>query len=89
MISIDLSKLKDVFSMKNHTHSKNDITNLPTVATSGAYDDLTGKPTLSAVATSGDYLDLNNAPEMDTVEVVITYTDDSEETVNLYIEPSS
>ena len=71
MISIDLSKLKDVFSMKNHTHSKNDITNLPTVAT------------------SGDYSDLDNAPEMDTVEVVITYTDDSEETINMYIEPSS
>ena len=29
------------------------LTDLATVATSGAYADLSGKPTLSAVATSG------------------------------------
>lgn len=35
---------------------------LSTVATSGAYADLTGKPALSTVATSGSYADLSNKP---------------------------
>jgi hypothetical protein len=35
---------------------------LATVATSGAYADLTGKPALSTVATSGSYADLSNKP---------------------------
>lgn len=92
MISIDLSKLKDVFSLKNHNHSYDDLSNKPslkTVATSGAYNDLTGTPTLSSVATSGSYSDLSGTPNLDTIEVVITYSDDSTDTVNIYIEPDN
>lgn len=35
---------------------------LATVASTGDYDDLLNKPSLSAVATSGDYADLTNTP---------------------------
>lgn len=41
--------------------------NLATVATSGAYSDLTGTPNLADVATSGDYEDLINTPTIPTV----------------------
>ena len=37
---------------------------LATVATSGAYNDLSGKPTLAKVATSGSYNDLSNKPSI-------------------------
>lgn len=37
-------------------------TDLAAVATSGAYSDLSGKPTLATVATSGNYNDLTNKP---------------------------
>ena len=37
---------------------------LATVATSGAYNDLSGKPTLAKVATSGSYNDLTNKPSI-------------------------
>lgn len=40
---------------------------LATVATTGAYSDLTGTPTLATVATSGDYDDLINKPTIPTV----------------------
>ena len=36
--------------------------NLATVATTGAYSDLSGTPSLAAVATSGSYADLSNKP---------------------------
>ena len=39
---------------------------LATVATTGDYDDLTGKPTLATVATSGDYDDLTGKPTLGT-----------------------
>ena len=39
---------------------------LATVATSGAYADLTGTPTLATVATSGAYADLTGAPTIPT-----------------------
>jgi hypothetical protein len=35
---------------------------LATVAASGAYNDLSGRPSLAAVATSGSYTDLSNTP---------------------------
>jgi microcystin-dependent protein len=38
------------------------VTGLATVATSGVYSDLTGKPSLATVATSGSYNDLTNKP---------------------------
>ena len=37
---------------------------LPPVATSGDYDDLSNKPELATVATSGDYDDLDNKPDL-------------------------
>tara|TARA_R110000765_G_scaffold372592_1_gene463045 strand:+ start:20395 stop:22893 length:2499 start_codon:yes stop_codon:yes gene_type:complete len=37
---------------------------LATVATSGAYSDLSGTPSLASVATSGDYDDLDNTPTL-------------------------
>ena len=39
---------------------------LATVATTGAYADLSGTPTLATVATSGDYTDLTNKPTLGT-----------------------
>ena len=42
--------------------------NLATVATSGAYSDLSGTPSLATVATSGSYNDLSNKPTIPTVE---------------------
>lgn len=41
---------------------KADITSLATVATTGAYSDLSGTPSLAAVATSGAYSDLTGTP---------------------------
>ena len=41
---------------------------LATVATSGAYSDLSGTPTLATVATSGSYNDLSNKPTIPTVD---------------------
>lgn len=40
---------------------------LATVATSGSYSDLSGKPNLATVATSGSYTDLSNKPTIPTV----------------------
>ena len=40
---------------------------LATVATTGAYSDLSGTPSLAAVATTGDYDDLTNKPTIPTV----------------------
>ena len=37
---------------------------LATVATTGAYSDLTGTPSLATVATSGSYADLSNKPDL-------------------------
>ena len=44
--------------------SSADISGLATVATSGAYSDLSGTPTLATVATSGAYSDLSGTPEV-------------------------
>ena len=48
------------------TLSASDISGLATVATSGAYSDLSGTPSLATVATSGDYDDLSNLPTLGT-----------------------
>lgn len=44
-------------------------TDLAAVATSGAYNDLTGRPTLATVATSGSYNDLSNKPTIPAAQV--------------------
>lgn len=44
-------------------------TNMASVATSGAYADLSGKPALSAVAASGSYADLTGRPTIPAAQV--------------------
>ena len=48
------------------TLSASDISGLATVATTGAYSDLSGKPTLATVATTGAYSDLSGKPTLGT-----------------------
>jgi hypothetical protein len=52
-----------------------DVAGLHTVATTGAYNDLTGKPALHAVATSGAYADLSGTPTLATVATSGSYND--------------
>ena len=61
------STIISILNTKNNTQDveiakKANITSLSTVATSGAYSDLTGTPNLANVATSGNYNDLSNKP---------------------------
>lgn len=57
------------------THPASMITGLATVATSGKYSDLSGKPSLAKVATSGSYNDLSNRPSIpSTPKAYITQT---------------
>ena len=46
--------------------SASDVSGLATVATSGAYSDLSGTPSLATVATTGAYSDLTGAPTLGT-----------------------
>ena len=55
--------------------SYTDISGLSTVAHSGAYTDLSNKPSLATVATSGSYTDLSNKPTLATVAGTGSYTD--------------
>jgi len=48
---------------------------LATVATTGAYSDLTGTPTLATVATTGAYSDLSGTPTLATVATTGAYSD--------------
>ena len=52
-----------------------DVSGLPVVATTGRYDDLLGKPSLSNVATSGKYSDLTGAPLLSAVATSGKYSD--------------
>ena len=54
---------------------KADTSSLSTVATTGAYSDLTGTPTLATVATSGSYNDLTGTPTLATVATSGSYND--------------
>lgn len=51
------------------------FTDLATVATTGAYSDLSGTPNLAAVATSGAYSDLSGTPNLATVATTGDYDD--------------
>jgi len=65
--AIALSKLAtDPLARANHsgTQAANTITGLATVATSGAYSDLSGRPSLATVATTGAYADLSGRPTL-------------------------
>lgn len=52
-----------------------DVAGLHAVASSGAYADLSGKPSLHAVATSGAYADLSGTPTLSTVATSGSYND--------------
>ena len=56
----------DLKAAASHTHDASTITGLATVATSGAYTDLSGRPGLATVATSGAYTDLSSRPALGT-----------------------
>ena len=58
---------------KNYINSK--INTLSTVAKTGNYNDLTGKPNLKPVSTSGDYSDLENKPTLTPVATTGNYND--------------
>lgn len=60
-----------------HTGTQNagTITGLADVATSGDYDDLTGKPSYSTVATTGAYGDLTGKPSLAAVASSGSYND--------------
>ena len=51
------------------------VTGLATVATSGAYTDLSGRPSLATVATSGKYSDLTGTPSLAAVATSGSYDD--------------
>jgi len=51
------------------------IAGLSTVATSGAYSDVTGTPTLATVATTGAYADVTGTPTLATVATTGAYSD--------------
>ncbi len=51
------------------------VTGLATVARTGAYSDLTGRPSLATVATSGAYSDLTGRPSLATVATTGAYSD--------------
>lgn len=50
-------------------------TSLATVATTGAYSDVTGTPTLATVATTGAYADVTGTPTLATVATSGSYAD--------------
>jgi hypothetical protein len=54
---------------------KANTSSLATVATSGAYSDLTGKPTYATVASTGAYSDLTGKPSLATVATSGAYAD--------------
>ena len=55
--------------------SASDVSGLATVATSGAYSDLSGTPSLATVATTGAYSDLTGTPSLATVATTGAYSD--------------
>lgn len=61
--------------LKNNGSGTLTWTALSTVATSGGYADLSGKPALATVATTGSYTDLTSKPTLATVATSGSYTD--------------
>ena len=60
---------------KNRGYTDSKYNTLSTVAKTGNYDDLTGKPNLKPVSTSGDYNDLENKPIRKPVATTGNYND--------------
>ena len=65
-MSDELGNKQDAITSSNKLPATN-VSGLATVATSGSYADLSGKPALANVATSGSYNDLANKPTIPTV----------------------
>ena len=65
------AQVKDLASEIN---AKEDSANLATVATTGAYSDLSGTPSLATVATSGSYDDLSNKPTIPAAQIQSNWT---------------
>jgi len=64
--SVDYIKNKPTLATVAASGSYSDLTGRPTLF-SGAYADLTGKPSFATVATSGNYADLSGKPTIPTV----------------------
>lgn len=66
-----IGDIDDQSDLQLELGTKADTSSLSTVATSGAYSDLTGAPNLATVATSGSYADLSNKPSIPTNTSII------------------
>ena len=66
-----IGDIDDQSDLQLEFQTKADASSLSTVATSGAYSDLTGTPNLATVATSGSYADLSNKPSIPTNTSII------------------
>ena len=66
-----IGDIDDQLDLQLELGTKADTSSLSTVATSGAYSDLTGAPNLATVATSGSYADLSNKPSIPTNTSII------------------
>ena len=66
-----IGDIDDQSGLQLEFQTKADVSSLSTVATSGAYSDLTGAPNLATVATSGSYADLSNKPSIPTNTSII------------------
>ena len=66
-----IGDIDDQSDLQLELGTKADVSSLSTVATSGAYSDLTGAPNLATVATSGSYADLSNKPSIPTNTSII------------------
>lgn len=66
-----IGDIDDQSDLQLEFQTKADVSSLSTVATSGAYSDLTGTPNLATVATSGSYVDLSNKPSIPTNTSII------------------
>lgn len=66
-----IGDIDDQSDLQLEFQTKVDVSSLSTVATSGAYSDLTGAPNLATVATSGSYADLSNKPSIPTNTSII------------------
>jgi len=70
----DLLAANNLSDLANVTTAKTNL-GLATVATSGAYADVSGTPTLATVATTGAYSDLSGTPTLATVATTGAYSD--------------
>src|SRR4051794_17583944 len=70
---ISATRLNHVEDGIEAVHNKAD--GLASVASTGQYNDLLGKPSLALVATSGSYVDIANKPTISTVGQTGEYTD--------------